>query len=349
MPSTRLSLLIPELIWPEPADRQTLDKLPTPALGALLARGRETRAAGADNSAEAMVAKAFGLDEDVPYAPLRLLGEGLDPGRDHWACADPVHLRFHQERLILADGARIAIEECEAGQLVRTLNDYFSEAGEFRAASAERWYLRLTAPAAFRAPPLSAMAGRRLDRQLPEEAATTWLRKLLNEAQMLLHGHPANLAREESGRMTINSLWLWGPGQLPARLPRRFDSVFADSPLARGLAVASGTPCQPAAGSFAAWQAAQAGTHSLVFIGELLRAVQYEDPEAWRAGLLELEAKWFAPLAAAVRAGRIELELQSSTIYGILGWQITRGALWRFWQRPLTVGEVAARLAETPA
>ena len=34
----RLTLLIPELIWPEPGDRQTLDSLATPALGALLAR-----------------------------------------------------------------------------------------------------------------------------------------------------------------------------------------------------------------------------------------------------------------------------------------------------------------------
>ncbi|MCK6406045.1 MAG: hypothetical protein L6Q60_08510 [Rhodocyclaceae bacterium] len=349
MPPTRLTLLIPELIWPEPADRQTLDRLLTPALGALFARGHETRTTAPDNSADALIAAAFGLADDVPYAPLRLLGEGHDPGTDHWACADPVHLRFHQERLILADGARIAIEEVEAGQLVRTLNDHFADAGEFRAAAADRWYLRLAAPADFRTPPLSEMAGRRLDRQLPEEASTAWLRKLLNEAQMLLHTHAANAAREESGRMTINSLWLWGPGRLPTQLARRFDSVFADAPLARGLARVSGAACHGSAGSFVEWQAAQTGNTSLVIIADLLRAVQYEDPDAWRQALLDLETRWFAPLAAAVRAGRVELDLQSSTIYGLLGWQVKRGDLWRFWRRPTTIGAVAARLADTPA
>ena len=68
-------------------------------------------------------------------------------------------------------------------------------------------------------------------------------------------------------------------------------------------------------------------------IEDLLRAVQYEDSDAWQQGIRDLEARWFAPLAAAVRSGRVELDLQSSTIYGLLGWQVRRGDLWRVWQR----------------
>jgi len=48
---------------------------------------------------------------------------------------------------------------------------------------------------------------------------------------------------------------------------------------------------------------------------------------------------------AAVRSGRVALDLQSSTIYGLLGWQVCRGDLWRLWQRPTTIGAIAARLA----
>ncbi len=345
----RLTLLIPELIWPEPGDRQTLDGLATPALGALLARGRESVEAAADNSADALIAAAFGLTDDVPYAPLRLLGEGHDPGAHHWACADPVHLRFHQERLILADGRTIAIDATEAGQLVRHLNDYFAEAGEaieFVATTPDRWHLRLTAPADFRTPPLSAMAGRRVDRQLPEESGTAWLRRLLNEAQMLLHGHPTNESRTDTGRLTINSLWLWGPGQLPTGLDRCFETVHSRHPLARGLAKVTGTACAEVPASFAELQQASAADgRILVLIEDLLRAVQYEDSDAWQQGIRDLEARWFAPLAAAVRSGRVELDLQSSTIYGLLGWNVRRGDLWRIWQRPTTIGAVAARLA----
>ena len=345
----RLTLLIPELIWPEPGDRQTLDGVAAPALGALLARGHERRSDAADNSADALIAAAFGLADEVPYAPLRLLGEGHDPGAHHWACADPVHLRFHQERLILADGRTIAIDATEAGQLVRHLNDYFAEAGEaieFVATAADRWHLRLAAPADFRTPPLSAMAGRRVERQLPEEANTVWLRRLLNEAQMLLHGHPANDARAGTGRLTINSLWLWGPGQLPAGLARCFEAVYAGHPLARGLARVSGTVCTDAPASFAELQkAAPADGRVLVLLDDLLRAVQYEDGNTWQQGLRDLEARWFAPLAAAIRSGRVELDLQSSTIYGRLGWQVRRGDLWRFWRRPTTIAAVAGRLS----
>ena len=122
----------------------------------------------------------------------------------------------------------------------------------------DRWHLRLAAPADFRTPPLSAMAGRRVERQLPEESGTAWLRRLLNEAQMLLHGHPANRSRTEADRLTINnSLWLWGPGQLPAGLDQCFRAVHSTRhPLARGLAKVTGTACAAVPASFAELQQA---------------------------------------------------------------------------------------------
>ena len=61
---------------------------------------------------------------------------------------------------------------------------------------------------------------------------------LLNEAQMVLHAHPVNEAREARGEPAVNSLWLWGAGRA-ARRARRWQSVAADDPAvlgARGLA-----------------------------------------------------------------------------------------------------------------
>lgn len=351
----RLTLLIPELIWPEPADTQTLDGLRLPALGTLLARGSEAREEAADNSSDALIARAFKLSEDIPYAPLRLLGEGGTPGDAHWACADPVHLRLHQERLILADGRTLDVAEEEASQIIASLNAHFADAGTFHAAAADRWYLRLAQPTDFSAPSLSTMAGRRVERQLPEDAGTAWLRKLLNEAQMLLHMHPVNARREESGRMAINSLWLWGPGCVPANLPASYATARADHPLARGLALATGADCGSAPPSLAALlseldagQADAAAGDVLVVLDDLLRAVQYEDPDAWRDRILRLESDWFAPLAAEIRRGRIELDLRSSTIYGLLSWHISRGDLWRFWRRAVTMGSIARRLSGSP-
>ena len=181
---------------------------------------------------------------------------------------------------------------------------------------------------------------------LPELLHERAIRTLMNEIQTVLHAHPANRQREDEGRLPINSLWLWGPGQLPAGLYRCFETVHSRHPLARGLAKVTGTACAEVPASFAELQQASAADgRILVLIEDLLRAVQYEDSDAWQQGIRDLEARWFAPLAAAVRSGRVELDLQSSTIYGLLGWNVRRGDLWRIWQRPTTIGAVAARLA----
>lgn len=349
----RLTLLIPELIWPEPGDSAALDELPCPALATLLARSKYHRISGdIDGGAtfDASLAGCFGLTKNVPFAPLRLLGEGLDgikPGTHHWACADPVHLKFHHERLILAEGATIGVSIEEAGELTTALNQYFGDIGQFSAAAPDRWYLQLVEEADFQTPPLSAMAGRRIEQQLPVESRTAWLRKLLNEAQMVLHSHASNEARIDAGLMSINSLWLWGPGQLPETLQTDHDGVWSAHPLAKGLARCAGILSHDTPASFAALcEQAGADSRPLVVIDTQLSAVQYENAEAWRQGILALETQWFAPLLQAVRSGKVSLELRSSTIYGELFWQTSRADLWHFWKRPKTLANVAATLAE---
>lgn len=337
----RLTLLIPELIWPEPGDRDTFAGLELPHLNTLLARGHLTR--NAAPSFEAALADIFGLAMPVPYAALRLLGEGEAPGNHAWACADPVHLRLHQERLLLADGATLDIAMTESTALADALNRNFTDLGEFRVAAPDRWYLRLATDASFEVPPLSEMTGRRLQQQLPEEKPTAWLRKLLNEAQMLLHLHPANETRTNAGRMPINSLWLWGPGRLPATLAAPFDQAFGDDPLTLGMARCAGIPTQAPPTGFNALPD-NAG-HVLVVLADLMRAVQYEDADAWRERMAALEHDWFAPLLAAVRKGSVTLDLRASTIYGQLGWEVSRGDAWKFWQRPRPLQDFARQLS----
>jgi hypothetical protein len=117
--------------------------------------------------------------------------------------------------------------------------------------------------------------------------------------------------------------------------------------LAKGLARSAGIASHDTPASFAELcTRAGAETRPLIVIDTLLAAVQYEDAAAWRQGILELETQWFAPLLQALRAGRISLELRSSTIYGELCWQPSRSELWHFWKRPKTLAAVAAELAE---
>lgn len=351
----QLTLIVPELIWPEPGDRDTLDALPCPALDTLLARSRLTRRAA--QSLEATLTDAFGLPAGAPYAAFRRLGEAaLDGAIDAsgWICADPVHLRFQQNQLILADSGSFAITLDEAQAIAGELNRHFPDLGRFHVAAPERWYLQLHSaanlgePGQFDVPPLSAVAGRRVDRQLPSTPQTAWLRQLLNEAQMVLHAHPANAAREASGRLPINSLWLWGAGALPPAMPRIFDELWSDNPLATGLGRAAGIPTHAVANDAATVLAgAAADGHLLVVLDDLLGPVQYQDGDAYRAALLALEARWFAPLRKALVSGKLaRLRLEASTAYGALAWESRRADQWKLWRRAQPLATLAQNLAQ---
>lgn len=345
----RLTLVLPELIWPEPEDKAALDRLPCPALEWLLARGAFDRAPA--RPYEAALAALFGLAGDAPFGALRLLGESLDVagpnGREGcWLCADPVHLRFHHERIVLADAGAFELEADEAHALAGGLNREFAGIGEFHVADARRWYVRLHAGSDYAAPPLSAVAGRRIGGELPEQAGTAKLRSWLNEVQMYLHAHPVNAERERAGKPAVNSLWLWGAGALPPLADPDHDGVWAADPLARGLARAGGIPVHPAPERLAALLAhADPKSAQLVVLADLLPAVMYEDSAGWREALLRLEESWFAPLRKALGRGVDRLDLVAPTVYGQLAWQLSGFRRWQFWRRPRPLAALAGELA----
>ena len=350
-----LTLIVPELIWPEPEDHDALGGVDCPSLEILLARSRRTRRAA--QSLEATLADAFGQPPGAPYAAFRRLGEvysaatDADAAAGGWLCCDPVHLRFHQEQLVLADSASFDITDDEAQTLAGELNRTLSDRGRFHVAAPERWYLELadaSLAATLDTPPLSAVAGRRIDRLLPATAAARRLRALHNEAQMVLHAHPLNAQREKDGRLPINSLWLWGAGTLPERRECDFDGVWSNNPLALGLARAAGVPTHRLPiDALTLFEHAAPDTSQLIVLEDLLAPVLYQHGEDYRSALASLEARWFAPLRAALRRGEIApLRIEASTAYAALAWQTTRRQQWQLWRRAQPLAALAAELAK---
>lgn len=347
-----LHLVVPGLLWPRDSIADVTRGLELPALHALLGRGRRARPevqAEPDRrsthgvrrpavSPERWLCEAFGVRaEELPVGALRLLGEGHEPGADAWLCADPVHLRFSRNTLVVAGGGEPDLTRQEADQLVAELNVHLAEFGEFLAPHPQRWYLR-----AKRAPRIvthspAAVAGRTLEPFLPQgEDARDW-RHLINEAQVLLHNHPLNAAREAAGRATANSLWPWGAGVLPAGAVAPAPQVLADHPLARGLARLAGVPAAPLPP-----RAQDAVLHSLTLLETLSESAQSLDAAAWRSGLAELEGRWFAPSLAALKARRIHgLRLTALGDDATVDLTLDAGHLWQFWRRPKTLADLA--------
>jgi len=304
-----------------------------PALELLLARGR--RANTAPLSPEAWLGRAFGLGEAPPPAgALSALASGLDPGSAIWQRADPVHLRADRDRVLLVPSAGFNIADEEARQLCEALNRHFSGQFSLHAFAPDCWGLRAESAMAPQARAPIELAGRDIDAELPDKR---W-HALLNEIQMALYQHAVNTAREARGDPVINGLWLWGSGALPGAgdvsnaIP--WQSVSAADPVALGLAKLAGMRHHAPATGAAAWleRAPDDGRH-LVLLDALRGVRALGEADALAERLRGLETLWFAPLLAALRAGRIGMLTLQVPDAGA-AFEIVRGDLRRFWRRP---------------
>ncbi len=337
-----LTLLVPELIWPEPADQFTLGKLGAPGLEWLLARASLERQPR--HPYETALTGCFGL-KPAHCGALRLLGEGSDEAHDkarsgHWLCADPVHLRFHQERIILADAGAFELADEEAHAIVAALNAEFADIGQFHVANARRWYLKLAVAVDHPVEPISAVAGRRVDSEISGLPLARWL----NEVQMFLHGLPVNEQRQDIGQPEINSLWLWGGGTLPTSTTPTFSAVFSNNPLAAGLARACDIPRYDRPATLAD-VLAQGGEQPLVVLDQLLPRVLYEDGDGWHNDIERLDTDWFIPLKKSLGGKVDRISLIAPTAYGELRYTLTGGDRWKLWKIGKAIGETAKELA----
>jgi len=299
-----------------------------PCAELLLARGRCTTSEA--RSLEAWLHDAFELaEEPLACGALTLLGAGGEPNGYCWTRADPVHLQLMRDRLLLVPAAALKITHDEAAGLTDALNRHFGERLAVQAVDAERWVAKLPQELALDTEPPLALAGRDVPLDLPAP-------QLVNEAQMLLHSHPVNEAREARGALPVNSLWLWGAGRAPQVNARPWHSVSAADPVVLGLARAAGMRHRALAADGAAWLARtpEEGRHLLVL--DVLRVpLALSEEESYRDGLAALERAWFTPLLAALRGGEIGMvTIHVPDAAQCAAYETIRGDLRRFWRRP---------------
>ncbi len=329
-------LIVPELFPdPERGDPK-VSGTRVDALEILVSRGR--RKCGRGASLEAWLLDAFSVarQSDWPAAPYSLVADGGDPDGAWWLRADPVNLRADRDSVLLSDAALFDIAPDEATSLAASLNAHFATVGvTFYPLRPDRWYARVDRDPEMSAPPLADVRGRSMLDVMPEGPAGGRWRAVLNEIQMLLHDHPVNLAREAQGAPSINGLWLWGAGRI-AETPRTaYRRVVADHPVARGLAQAAGTRHAPLPGSASEWLDGfdPSGVEAVILEALRIPAANGDMP-AWQAALETLERDWFAPILAALRAGRIGMiTVHVPGAMRTLETEATRQDLRYFWRR----------------
>jgi hypothetical protein len=324
-----LRIILPGLLWPAAETAPAFKENELPSLMWLL--GRAERAACAPARPAQAFAAALGLGDLAP-AIIRRAGEPdgtLPAPGEHWLCADPVSLRFLREQLVLSDAGEIALAPDEVDTLRARLKTLLAEVGDFELLGPERGYLRLPAPADADFSPVEDVAGRPVALFLPDGRKALRWGRILNSLQIDLHELDFNQRRDDERRLQANSLWFWGEGApLAAGMKPQGGTIFSDAQLGRGAARLSGGELRPLA------DIAGADDQALVLDDSLHRGALFHDAQMWRQALLALEAKLFAPLAAALKSGRIaRITLEAPGDRSGSIFEITPRK-WAFWLKP---------------
>ncbi len=160
---------------------------------------------------ERVLAKALGLaagDGLIPWAAR----EADAKPHQGWAAITPCHWAMGREHATLTDPATLDISEADSRILLAAMQPYFATEGITLVYSQPaRW---LAEGDVFNSLPTASpdrVLGRNVDRWLP---ASTAIKLLQSEMQMLLYTHAVNDERAAKGQRSVNSFWVSGSGAL---------------------------------------------------------------------------------------------------------------------------------------
>jgi len=331
-----LDLLVPGLLGPlsVPASG-SLPKLPI--LEKILARGFRHALSGSDLETILMSLFDYQPDPgcDYPHGALSRIGDGYEADDRYWLMAEPVLLRPDKDRLLLFDARELSFSTDEASALSRLFTEHFSSEGlRMEVADAHRWYLSPDHAPCLKTSNLGDVFGRNMDLFLPSGPDARVWRSLTNEIQMLWHDCSVNRMREEEGKLPINGIWLSGGGVLPADLSRPFSRIYANHPLAAGLAATTGIhymdlPDKPN-------EMFEETGKVLAIYSDLLRPVWRANIHGWMEAAARLDG-WTKDLLGCL-GGK---SLDEIRIYPCNGSyiQLTSRSLRRLWKRQLSLVE----------
>ena len=219
-----MHLLIPFAAPGPEAGRSALRSVALPNLQSLMSRLMAAPADLGDDTSltpphERALASALGMTGDdgrLPWAAWRAAADGLAVGDQAWGELTPAHWHVGTDQVSLMDPALLMLDEAGSRALFDAVADLFTSEGfDLRWGAPQRWYVSHASLAALPCASLDRVIGRNVDRWLTADPASRLLRRLQNEVQMQLYGHPINERREALGQLPVNSVWLSGCGVAP--------------------------------------------------------------------------------------------------------------------------------------
>jgi hypothetical protein len=332
------TIVVPGLLdWPFSALAAVENEVP--ALARLIAAAPSPAIEADGLVATACRSCGIAKQQDWPVAPWLARAAGIDTDGAYWLCAEPAQFIVGQADIRLA-GLIGDLEETEADALIATLNAHFADDGiRFVAPAPARWFARVEpAPQLVTRPPEGALGAPLIPYLAAGPDAARW-RRWQSEMQMLLFEHAVNRGREQSRRVPVDSVWLWGGGTFVLRDAPAV-RIFADEGLIRDLSRSAGLAPAPLP---AALDATQSTFAQVFWLGAI-------DVDTAATRLRALDRAWLAPAERALHAGTIrEVELVIAGRALAVGFRVPRPSLAARWRSRFSSPRIAPLLARFAA
>ena len=342
---TQLDILLPFALPSAEMAPDLMRELNTPALAKLISRTQSFTQESFDGFSralphEAWLARQFGLAERSPtggspaLATALMNALGLTPAAGTWFILHPVHIHIARDHLVLTDMRQLTLPEPESRALFETAQPLFEEAGKaLMYGNAQTWFARADDWADLETSTPDAACGHNIDIWMPKGSAARDWRRLQNEVQMHWHTHPVNAEREARRDKVVNSLWLWGGAPTAmAFTSEHYHEVFNLSGWMRAFRQFAFRQMQECS---AADIVALAPDSGLLILDSLIEPALAGDWSLWLQRFHALEADWFAPLTAAVKAGKLnQISLILTHNSGVSSFTTSRNSLRKFWTKP---------------
>ena len=358
MAETELHVIVPGICGPL-CETESLKQNDT--VRQWLQRLSRSEAQNSYTNLDQAISGIFGLETgegDLPSAALLMKANHRYDDSRYYMQAAPVHLEADLDHAVLTPAADISITAREAGVLCEALNHHFDEDGlAFDLLSKDQWVIRSKEEIQISTTSLSDAIGRNINFLLPQGEQSGYWKKMLTEAQMLMHSHEVNHRRSDSGLLTINSLWFYGAGRLPgppekasqekAKDRSEVLTICSHDDMFKGIAAVVGCDFMECDSLDKYIDYIQSARHStcgqrkvnrenvvscrhVLHLSALEHVVNYTDVMPWMQGLEELLTQWIYPLMSYTAKQDIPMVLHPCNGKQ---YHFSKYDRWKFWRR----------------
>ncbi len=235
----------------EKDNKTPLQLAETPNLDALLQKGQcgavQTIPDSLHPGNEISAMGLFGYDPEkfkAGHAALDAIGLGVKIEADEVAlCCDLITLQPTHDDMVMKDYTGGNLSKDDSEHLIDALNKQVTDApATFHCGKGYHNLLVMKIPPIQeRLSPPNELIGEGIRKFMPQGKDVRDLIFVMNQAQIILHNLPYNQKRTQEQKDVVNSIWLWGNGEIPS-LPtfrERFEksaSVITASTMVKGIA-----------------------------------------------------------------------------------------------------------------